>query len=289
MSACPLCTSAAANWTKLGPFTIDQCSRCLHRFVAEVPVRSHIADVYDDAYFNGGGAGYTNYLAQRELLCSRGKWYGELVKRLTGGSVGRVLDVGAAAGFLLSGWKQAGWQSVGIEPNRSMTLEAAKLGLDVRCGAFESETFFEEASFDCVAMIQVISHLVDPRLAIAKAYHLLRPGGVLLVETWDRGSVIARLLGKGWHEYSPPSVLHWFTRAGLQQVMVQRGFEPIGSRRALRWIHVGHAKSILQHSAKKSLVYTGVSSIMKILPSGWSLPYPGDDLFWALYRKPVRP
>lgn len=287
MSTCPLCSSKATNWRKIDGFPVDECCVCHQRFVAERIGNTHIAKVYGDNYFDTGGAGYGDYLGQEKLLQKRGLMYAKLVSRLTG-SKGVVLDVGAAAGFLMEGWESAGWQSVGVDPNNSMSRVAISRGMKVHCGTFESLAIVDSDLMDCVAMVQVISHFINPIQAIEKAYSLLRPGGTLLVETWDRGSIIARILGQGWHEYSPPSVLHWFTPKSMHLAAQSKGFQLIRSRRVLRWINVGHAKSVLEYASSKSLIYSCARLMLHFVPSVVDVPYPGDDLFWALYRKPMK-
>jgi len=193
-------------------YPIRSCTNCGHRY-AEVDVAAdHVARVYDDAYFTAGGAGYANYLAEARLLREHGERYGRILARWR--QPGRILDVGAAAGFLLDGFRAAGWSGTGVEPNAVMAAHArSKLGIDVRVGTLE--TFAEPQTFDAVAMIQVVAHFFDLRQAFERVGSLVERGGLLLVESWNRESLTASLLGKYWHEYSPPSVLHLFRRAIL--------------------------------------------------------------------------
>ncbi len=51
-------------------------SRCRHSSTELEPSDAHVANVYDDHYFEGGGAGYTNYFEEGELLRERGEKYG---------------------------------------------------------------------------------------------------------------------------------------------------------------------------------------------------------------------
>jgi SAM-dependent methyltransferase len=243
-----------------------------------------VASTYGDDYFCGGGAGYDDYLSQRNLLTARGQQFAEMVSRYTG-KRGRVLDVGAAAGFLLSGWLAAGWSGLGVEPNQTMCQEGKAKGLDLRCGTFETADLDDVETIDCVSMVQVLSHFQSPRQAMERACSVLSPGGVLLIETWNRSSWIATISGKGWHEYSPPSVLHWFTPKCLDQLANTLGLEKVASKRSSRWINVGHAKSLLKHASQESKLYAVANQFARLLPDSLSLPYPGDDLFWALYRK----
>lgn len=224
--ACPTCAAAAKADRALRGYATATCGACGHRFVTSRPVPEHagehVAEVYGDDYFHGGGAGYTDYAAEAELLRRHGA---ACAKQLGQHSQpGRLLDVGAAAGFLMEGYADHGWSCVGVEPNAAMGAAARARGLDVRTSTFES--FCDEpsaAAFDVVAFVQVLPHFVEPAEALRIARVCTRPGGLWLVETWNRRSFVARCRGERWHEYSPPSVLHWFTPESLDALVAQFG------------------------------------------------------------------
>ena len=103
---------------------------------------------------------------------------------------------------------------------------------------------------------------------------------MLLIETWDRGSRIARLLGSRWHEYSPPSVLHWFTLASLQRLVTEAGFSVVATGHPRRWIQAGHAKSLIKYKYGRSAALA-----VGWLPDKLAVPYLADDLIWVLARR----
>ena len=71
------------------------------------------------------------------------------------------------------------------------------------------------------------------------------PGGVWVIETWDRESVVARLLGRRWHEINPPSVLHWFSRRSLDALLASLGFERVARGRPRKTIGADHVRALL--------------------------------------------
>jgi SAM-dependent methyltransferase len=234
-------------------------------------------ETYGEEYFFGAGAGYENYLEESDLLIARGEKYASLLTEFT--EPGSILDVGSAAGFLLRGMINAGWHGLGIEPNLPLSTYARDvLHVESTCDSFE--TFESSHTFDAISMIQVISHFIDPARTIAKAAELLSPQGLLLIETWNRSSWTARLLGRRWHEYSPPSVLHWFTKARLTTLICDAGFEIVARGRPARWIQVGHAKSLVQFKYGSY-----AAAALCWLPTKLRIPYLGDDLIWILARK----
>lgn len=252
---------------------------CGHRQLAGARPAEHLSTVYGDDYFSGGGAGYPDYLAEGPMLRTRGRRYGELLARHH--NPGHLVDLGAAAGFVLAGLGDTGWTGSGIEPNETMATHGRRtLGLDISVGTSDT-VVIEPQSLEAVTAIQVMAHVPDPRATVAWMHQCLRPGGVVLIETWDRASRTARVLGHRWHEYSPPSVLHWFTKDSLAGLCEAEGLVPIATGRLTKWLDTHHGASLLAHGGHQRL-----ASVVGRLPARTRLPYPTDDHFWLIARRP---
>ena len=182
---CPICSSFSRRYFQACGFWIRQCEACGHQFAELENLDGHINRCYGDDYFTGGGPGYTDYLGENRLLIARGRWVRPPIsKTLFRRS---VLDVGTAAGFTLGGFRDAGWTTQGIEPNAGMARHAReRLGLQVEHASLE--TWESNSTFDLVLMLQVLPHFLDPAAALRQAGQLVRSGGYLLIETWDRES-----------------------------------------------------------------------------------------------------
>jgi SAM-dependent methyltransferase len=247
-----------------------------------MPRDDHIAATYDDRYFEGGAAGYQDYLSEAGILIGHGRRYGRLMADYS--KVGRVLDVGAAAGFVLKGYMESGWRGEGIEPNPRMAEYArTRLGVQVTTGSLEN--FHADTAFDLVSMIQVIAHFINPKSALKAADSLTRPGGFWLIETWNRESLTARLLGKHWHEYSPPSVLHWFSPKGLNRLAAEFSFREVARGKPNKWITGRHAKSLVRYRLESAHLGRPFTSLVRLLPDSLNLPYLAEDLFWMIFQK----
>jgi SAM-dependent methyltransferase len=278
---CPICQNSSDRIFQKNGYWIRECNNCLHRYVEMTPSADHPNQIYQDDYFKGGAAGYPNYLSEARILTAHGRRYGLILNKFT--APGTLLDVGAAAGFILKGFQESGWQGIGLEPNLSMAeYGRVHLGLQIESGSLEQ--FFPEHQFDLVSMIQVIPHFFDIRQALQKAADATKPGGFWLIETWDRESWVAHFSGKYWHEYSPPSVLHWFSPAGLNLLVAQFGFSEVARGRPAKRISGAHAKSLLEHSLKNSPL-GWMRSGLNIIPDHQVIPYPSFDLFWILFQK----
>lgn len=279
---CPSCDPSDRIFQKDG-YWIRECVSCHHRYAEITPSTDHPHQVYHDDYFKGGAAGYPDYLSEAKILLVHGRRYGTLLKKFA--TPGKILDIGAAAGFILKGFKESGWDGIGLEPNLSMaSYGRTNLGLQIESGSLEHFSFNQQ--FEIVSMIQVIAHFFDIRQALQKAADATKPGGFWLIETWNRESWIARSLGRNWHEYSPPSVLHWFSPEGLKLLVAQFGFSEVARGRPAKRISGAHAKSLLDYKLQNSPL-SWLRGGLKIIPDHLVIPYPTFDLFWILFQKDI--
>ena len=279
---CPIGDNVTHRVFQIDGYWIRECQGCHLHCVEITPSQEHVAKVYGDNYFTGGGAGYTNYFDEARIITAHGRQYGKILNDFT--KPGNVLDVGAAAGFFLKGLSEHGWDGIGLEPNATMAKYArTQVGIDVRVGTLEQ--FNSDATFDLVTMVQVVPHFYNLREALSAAANLTKPSGYWLIETWNKDSLIARMMGKNWHEYSPPSVLHFFSPATLENLVKQFGFEEVARGRPAKKINSSHAKSLLQYKLQGSTVRKLWAKLSSLVPDGLTLPYPSFDLFWALYKK----
>jgi SAM-dependent methyltransferase len=279
---CVICGDATIPAFAVHGYCIRRCATCAHEAVDIQPTADHVARIYDDTYFRGGGAGYPDYLAEGDLLRRHGCWYGRLLTKYT--HPGMMLDVGTAAGFMLQGFRDCGWRGEGMEPNEGM----ARFGREMLGLAIDSTTCEEFSSpvhYDLVTMIQVVAHLIDVRKALAVCAQVLKANGLLLIETWDRRSWTARILGKHWHEYSPPSVLRWFSLVDLERLLAQFGFARIAKGRPPKRISGAHAKALLSYKLRDQPLAGMLHVITRTIPDSIEIPYPAEDLFWALFKK----
>lgn len=135
----------------------------------------------------------------------------------------RLLDVGAGNGSYLVHARSAGWEVLGVEPDAAAVAAARRAGLDVRKGGIDSLTD-EHESLDVITLNHVIEHVHDPRAVLHKAFTLLRPGGLLYIETPCMTSYGHDRFGRHWRGLEPPRHLVLFTWSSLEKLLQQIGF-----------------------------------------------------------------
>ena len=114
----------------------------------------------------------------------------------------RILDVGCGAGFSTLMFREAGHEAEGVDLHPEDRVEARAIA-DIPYTQGDAQSLpFPDASFDAVAMYQVLEHVPKPELALREAIRVLRPGGRLFV-------VGPNLLGTG-------HALYWAMRHTLR-------------------------------------------------------------------------
>jgi 2-polyprenyl-3-methyl-5-hydroxy-6-metoxy-1,4-benzoquinol methylase len=263
-------------------YQVWDCRKCSRRFSLIENKDTHLSEVYSDNYFFAGKGGYPNYLEEKDILFKSGIQYAQIINKYT--SPGKILDVGCAAGFILKGFVSFGWEGYGIEPNATMsTYGMNELQLDIYTGSLEN--YMSDKRFDVISLIQVISHFYDIDKAMGNISLLLNRNGLVLVESWNMRSLIARVLGKYWHAYSPPSVIDWYSDESLPELFKNYNFELIDSGYPTKQISIRHALSILKHNVPNHLFNNRLIDYLDTSLGRFVFNYPPIDLKWYIFRK----
>ena len=138
----------------------------------------------------------------------------------------RLLDVGSGDGSFLSRARGAGWDVVGVEPDPQAWAISRQAGLDVRHGGVECVSG-ERESFDVITMNHVIEHVRDPRQELLQAYALLKPAGLLYLETPNIESRGHEHFGPHWYALDPPRHLVPLNWTSLESLLASVGFGTI--------------------------------------------------------------
>ncbi len=107
-----------------------------------------------------------------------------------------VVDLGCGRGELLELLRAAGVEARGVETNAHAARECQEMGLDVvEADLLEHLRGQETGKLGAVFAAQVAEHLPPPVLQalLAEAHRVLRPGGLLVLETVNPASALAFL------------------------------------------------------------------------------------------------
>ena len=143
---------------------------------------------------------------------------------------GRLLDVGFGSGAFLLDAKRAGWEVSGADPDPVSVDNGRHLKLDVREGGIEAFIDSPE-TFDVITLSHVIEHVHDPVGTLKTAYDLLKPGGLLYVETPNMKAYGHDHFRGHWRGLEIPRHLVLFNWASMRRTLKNVGFGKIQNLR----------------------------------------------------------
>jgi 2-polyprenyl-3-methyl-5-hydroxy-6-metoxy-1,4-benzoquinol methylase len=141
---------------------------------------------------------------------------------------GKFLEAGCGTGEFLRIAREAGWDVKGIELSPGLCrIARGKVGDDtVHEGAVESAEF-PSGSFDCIIALDLVEHIPEPLEPLHRFYTWLRPGGILVVQTPNAGSLRRYLTGRGWNLLAPDRHVLFHTPDSLCLALQATGFDPL--------------------------------------------------------------
>jgi len=215
-------------------YSVQECLSCKTARVETIPSPEALRKHYDLSYFKGSKEkfGYVDYATEEEGLVPTFKSRKTRIESEI--SKGRILDVGCATGGFLKVFGPH-WEKHGIELSSEL-LEAHPAPKDISIWIGDFLEYETADLFDVITLWDVLDHARDPAAMLEKAAKLLRPGGLLCVLVGDRTSLFARVLGKRWHLYIPPTHLTFFSREGLSRLLDKTGFEFLSRTYEGKWV-----------------------------------------------------
>ncbi|KXK58894.1 bifunctional 3-demethylubiquinone 3-O-methyltransferase/2-octaprenyl-6-hydroxy phenol methylase [Micromonospora rosaria] len=112
-----------------------------------------------------------------------------------------LVDLGCGAGLLAPHLAGKGYRHVGVDLTRSALEQAAAHGVTV-VNADVTAVPLADGCADVVAAGELLEHVPDWRRAVAEACRLLRPGGLLVLDTLN-DTALSRLVAVGVAERLP--------------------------------------------------------------------------------------
>lgn len=138
----------------------------------------------------------------------------------------RLLDVGCCTGFLLDEAKKAGWEVYGVEPSKwAADYAKEKFHLDIYNTTLEKAKF-DSKYFDVVIMQDTIEHLLNPKEVLIEIGRILKPTGILYINTPDIESLASHILKIRWWGINQ-FTFYYFSKDTLNKLLESVGFKSI--------------------------------------------------------------
>lgn len=260
---CPICFSSEV-WTcaQIPGDVIRACSRCKCRY------RGRLADEDESRALRGPLRPQPSDRDAVEPGVQQGRArekngvrrLSALRRHLT--SRARVLEVGVrdgSFGLAVSG----AFEYVGIDRATAAARSARSRGLEVYCSTL-AKFVNTGPAFDAVTLHHVFETLSDPHDALARIKELLKPGGVLLLSTFDTESLLFLLSKQRWMAQGFRTHAILYSRSALIELLEHSGFEVMTAGPELEY----RDHRFLRHlAAAQWPAFAGlIKTVLRILP-----------------------
>lgn len=140
-----------------------------------------------------------------------------------------LLDIGCSIGATVRAARKFGWDATGVDISKAAVEHCRKDGLD--CHKLEGvELPFEDETFDVVTHWHVIEHVEDVIETLTEWKRVLKPGGLMILETPDASYLKAKIMGPRYEKFWPAAHLYTFNRKNLSSILDREGFEVLPTR-----------------------------------------------------------
>jgi len=220
----------------LNNFRIVKCKNCGLVFVDPQPEKEEIEQFYkthQNFYLERYNRKKISKLKRSEKDIKRIQ---KFLKSKCNFSKISLLDIGCGCGFLLKSASDIGWDVCGIDISESEVKYAkTQFGVNAKVAHFPEEVNLPHYFFNVITMFDLIEHLPNPFKGLKKCFHLLYPGGFLVIGTPNIQHFKAKRLKEKWLDLKPPEHLFYFSFSTLKSLCEKAGFKYIGSFFKFPW------------------------------------------------------
>ena len=230
-------------------FKYYRCPHCGLVTTLPLPTDSQITDHYQQKFNQG------NYELLRRYAPDYMKVYQDMAKRLSlycrqhqkSLKKAKLLDIGTFTGEYMEAASQLGADVYGTE----LQSEAVKIANQKFPGKIIEanilNTAFPHQNFDIITLLGLIEHVVNPDKLMTRVAKLLKPNGLIMIQTPNAGSLLARSMGKYWPPYAPIEHIHLFSRQSLELLLHQNGFDNLTYQPHVKKLPVNYIYQNLQN------------------------------------------
>ena len=238
---CEICAGQrfALRFERLG-HRYERCGDCGLERIHPPPTDAELARIYGGHYYDAWGLSDAGDEV-REMKKATFRRVVAAAGPLPAGA--RVLDCGAATGFLMEVAQEVGLEPYGIELSEFGALRIAeRFGADrVFQGHLEDAQFSTSgiAGFAAIFMCDYLEHVRDPAGVLRRVALWLQPGAPLVITTPRIGAVTHKLMGSAWSHYKTEH-LYYFSPDNLRALLAQTGFAFVRHEAMRKHMNVGY-------------------------------------------------
>lgn len=211
---------------KENSYTSNQCRSCNLIYVAPQPTEENIANLYghDDAHIPAH-----QHIQQSYEKTLYAQHHLRIIKQYI--QKGRLLEIGAGAGYFLHEARKQGFTPYGLELNIHQA-HYIRTTLHIPCETvpLEQSTYYKLNNFNLMYHCDVLSHFIDPIKEFKNSYTTLTDNGYLIFETGNIGDIDTKYYPL-FSSFQLPDHLFFFTENTIKHLLTMTGFECIAIHR----------------------------------------------------------
>ena len=229
---CPICSESkftlfieCVDYTvSQKKFTIVKCEACDFHFTNPVPVAEEIGEYYKSESYvshSSSNKGLINKIYHKVRAYTL-KQKVKLIQSKTNGL--DHLDIGAGTGHFINATAQAGFNTLGLEPDED-ARNLANSTFKVNIQSLDELHKLEDNSRDVITMWHVLEHVYDLKKDVEKMTKILKEDGVMIVAVPNRNSYDAKKYKEFWAAYDLPIHLYHFVPNDIRKLFGQFNME----------------------------------------------------------------
>lgn len=255
------------------------CNQCHFIQLLGTPSAELLAEIYGADYFQHG-----KYVDDFAIQHEQNRRL-TLLQNSLALPGGHVLDYGCATGDFVNISAQH-FTAYGTDYSRNALAMAKNTYPKLAEYFFDIDnTGTYSGKFDAITMWDVIEHLSSPKETLNEIRTLLRDEGVLLLSTPNIGAIIAKLMKRRWAFMTPPEHMGFFTKATLNKLLSNCGFEPLHWSTKGKYVNAGFLVYKLKRVFPEFIPQKLVDYITRSKMGEKCVYIPTGDIQYAIYKK----
>ena len=277
---CLICGKTQEYYFKKNTFQYYRCTVCNFTSTYPYPTEKVIKEHYKNKFTKGNYSllhgfskqyrhVYEGIISVLEKQINKKLNYKNLI----------VLDIGCFTGDFLLMLKNRGAKVRGLE----LQKEAVKIANKKLKGkVFEANVMtdtFPKLNYNLITLLGVIEHVNNPHSLFKKCAELLQENGILLIQTPNSESLLAKTLKKYWPPYQPIEHIHLFSAESLKIELKKIGFTNITVTPHWKTLPIEYVYDMFQNFGPH--FYKIFGPLYKLLPPSvkkFSLPFYAGEM-----------
>lgn len=275
---CPLCGFPEFEHLFVkDAFDHVKCNRCSFVFVSPV--------LTDDAYvrFYENDDRWTGVMLNEEERRINRMVYSYALRFLENENAiqdKKILDIGSGSGYFLEIAREFGWNTKGIELNKSMIGFSRGKNLDVTNDSL-CNVRNGYGRFAVITLWYVLEHIKDLRGFMREVCDTLLHGGQLLVAVPQLDALVNRLYGKESATFAGYSHINFFNIDSLNQLVLDYGLELVAAETQITQLN--NIKKYFRRIGVS--VNSGINALLQDLTPEYIHKNMLGSILVAIYRK----